>query len=111
MMNPDDKIAWIAALRSGEFKQDEGYLRTDDGFCCLGVLCHLKEVPFDKVKDDISPEYEEYQFTFADGSKFIGSVSEGFCGLELTDQEKLIDLNDTQGKTFAEIADYIEANL
>lgn len=28
---------WIAALRSGEYPQAYGALRTIDGFCCLGV--------------------------------------------------------------------------
>jgi len=29
---------WIAALRSGGYKQGEGCLRDEEGFCCLGVL-------------------------------------------------------------------------
>lgn len=33
---------WVAALRSGEYKQGVGQLRTATGtFCCLGVLCNL----------------------------------------------------------------------
>lgn len=33
--------AWVAALRSGEYKQAQGQLRDGDRFCCLGVLCDL----------------------------------------------------------------------
>ena len=40
-MNPDIKAKWVAALDSGIYKQTTGYLHTSDGFCCLGVLCHL----------------------------------------------------------------------
>lgn len=45
-MNPERKAEWIAALRSGEYRQGSDYLaRTDaDGnmtYCCLGVLCDL----------------------------------------------------------------------
>jgi hypothetical protein len=40
-MNPEIKAQWTAALRSGEYQQSEGKLRTDDGYCCLGVLCDL----------------------------------------------------------------------
>jgi hypothetical protein len=29
----------LADLRSGKYPQDKGYLRTDKGFCCLGVFC------------------------------------------------------------------------
>lgn len=32
---------WVQALRSGDYKQTTGHLRTDEGFCCLGVLCDL----------------------------------------------------------------------
>ncbi len=41
-MNPEIKQLWVAALRSGEYKQAQGNLRTQDNkFCCLGVLCNL----------------------------------------------------------------------
>lgn len=32
---------WTAELRSGNRKQAKGYLRTAEGFCCLGVACDL----------------------------------------------------------------------
>ena len=34
--------AWVKALLSGDYEQDTSYLKTDDGFCCLGVLCNLE---------------------------------------------------------------------
>jgi hypothetical protein len=38
-MNPEIKAQWVADLRSGEFKQGVGTLKSFDGrFCCLGVL-------------------------------------------------------------------------
>lgn len=40
-MNPQIKERWIAALRSGEYKQGYQQLRTENGYCCLGVLCEL----------------------------------------------------------------------
>jgi hypothetical protein len=47
-MDPTDKAKWVAALRSGEFKQGQGALRQDvfshgqgttvgQTYCCLGV--------------------------------------------------------------------------
>lgn len=41
------KKIWVDALRSGEYSQGQHRLRTDDNFCCLGVLCelHSKENP------------------------------------------------------------------
>ena len=45
-MNPFYKKKWIEALRSGNYKQAEGQLRDNDGFCCIGVACDLlKNVP------------------------------------------------------------------
>lgn len=35
------KEEWIAALRSGEFKQGKSRLVSNDGYCCLGVMCEV----------------------------------------------------------------------
>jgi hypothetical protein len=35
------KNKWIAALRSGKYKQGRGRLNGPDGYCCLGVLCEV----------------------------------------------------------------------
>lgn len=41
-MNKEIAKKWVAALRSGEYKQGKGQLRdTENRFCCLGVLCNL----------------------------------------------------------------------
>lgn len=41
-MNQEVKEKWLAALRSGEYKQAGGRLRNaNNQFCCLGVLCDL----------------------------------------------------------------------
>lgn len=45
---------WIAALESGEYKQGQNVLRSDDGFyCCLGVLCELA------VKEGVIKPWDE----------------------------------------------------
>lgn len=42
VMDPAIKRDWVASLRSDEYQQGRGYLRTaDGGWCCLGVLCDL----------------------------------------------------------------------
>ena len=51
-MDPEIRARWVAALRSGEYEQAFNYLRTDDGFCCLGVLCELA------VQDGVIPASE-----------------------------------------------------
>lgn len=44
-LKPEVKEKWLAALRSGEYKQGYEYLhikgKDQDTFCCLGVLCDL----------------------------------------------------------------------
>ena len=32
---------WVETLRSGEYEQTTGSLRSNDKFCCLGVACDL----------------------------------------------------------------------
>lgn len=41
---------WVEALRSGEYNQGRGYLRVENEYCCLGVLCEILDVP--KVKEN-----------------------------------------------------------
>lgn len=40
---PNKKVIekWVTALESGEYDQGRGYLNTNTGLCCLGVLCEL----------------------------------------------------------------------
>ena len=51
-MDPVLKKKWVAALRSGKYKQGKEVLRDGDRYCCLGVLCEVetgakpKKVPF-----------------------------------------------------------------
>lgn len=44
-LKPEVKAEWLAALRSGEYKQCSGALKkisnTETTHCCLGVLCDL----------------------------------------------------------------------
>jgi len=42
-MNKEIKAQWLAALRSGKYKQTTGVLRQDhtNEMCCLGVLCDI----------------------------------------------------------------------
>jgi hypothetical protein len=42
-VNPEVKAKWVAALRSGKYRQGDQHVLNDGkgGFCCLGVLCDL----------------------------------------------------------------------
>ena len=104
-MNPTIKQLWIAALRSGEYKQANGFLYQpnnstyEPAYCCLGVLCVVQGADLSKALSNggirlntkVTPE--EYR-----------------AGMNEHEQETLADIND-RGSDFNAIADYIEQNL
>ena len=40
-MHKNVKEKWIAALRSGKYKQGRNNLNNNGAYCCLGVLCEV----------------------------------------------------------------------
>ena len=108
-MNQAIKTQWIAALRSGEYAQGVGALRTSQGFCCLGVLCDLHSktglgtwnIASYGGSSDILPE-KVAEWAALSQSPWINDAP-------------LVDLNDGingyEQRTFAEIADLIEEYL
>jgi hypothetical protein len=124
-MKPEVKAKWLAALRSGEYKQTTRQLRCDDSFCCLGVLSDLH------AKDTGNGEWEEedgvlyYESEGYAKSDILPYPVVDWSGLTdsspcvrvgITDSKgegskmMLAELND-EGSTFEEIADLIEAQL
>lgn len=137
-MNPEIKAKWVSALRSGEYKQGRGRLRSpQDGFCCLGVLCDLA------VKENVA----EWRAQSPNG-EIIARMGDGDCvwscrtgdysmndvlpygvsrwaGLgdfddlfinkvnidDVPDGQWISYLNDQYGLSFDQLADLIESNL
>lgn len=108
-MNENAK-KWVAALRSGEYRQGRGCLMSAEGYCCLGVACDV----YEKETGRSLPRNI--------GGFFTRAVLEGDFRvvrdwLELNSYDgthsgrgrsSLADANDT-GATFLEIADIIES--
>lgn len=106
-MDQELKAKWTAALRSGEYKQGAGRLRRDTGYCCLGVLGEIMHAT-----------YHSY-------SLFLPRETAAKAGLTRDIENELSDRNDGTGDwalmvdgkpvvqphSFAQIADYIDANL
>ena len=112
----DNAKAWVAALRSGEFKQAKQSLHlkdevAGDSFCCLGVAC--------KMFDDDNPgalrisrnhgtmEYDSWGSILPYAVQQwlgLGDTTGGFD----RGNKSLASQNDS-GKSFAEIADIIES--
>ena len=110
-MNPQIKQKWVDALRSGEYQQGQYCLRTEDKFCCLGVLCDLygkeNNVEWDLVNDD-----GNYEFGYH--SERLPLFVVGWAGVENDNPEicekSLAELNDGV-YTFEQIAYLIEEHL
>jgi hypothetical protein len=98
------KKKWVKALRSGRYRQGIDYLQCGEGNnCCLGVLCRVARVKAE-------PSYCGTKSFDGDESHLTDKLLKKFK-ITAKQQNKLIDMNDSQGKTFKEIADYIEKKL
>lgn len=93
-MDPDLKNKWVEALRSGKYQQGEYRLLGNEGYCCLGVLAKISG----KYED---PELSDRSFLQPERS----------FGLDNLTQNTLSMMNDMSKMSFAEIADWVEANL
>ena len=122
-MNPRIKALWLEALRSKEYPQTKGKLKTEEGYCCLGVLCdlylkeHSKEwKPSDFIEDD---EILSYEIDARENltPESVVKWAELPCdnpGVMFEDRDYVTDLtelNDSLNMNFEEIAAYIENQL
>jgi len=113
---------WVSALRSGEYKQGRLYLKSERGYCCLGVLCDILGVEWaiDDRKIESYTVYEVKDGKDGKDGKIISTLPKeimkkiGWSFSSIKDrlgyvgnQFSLTALNDT-GKSFDEIANVIE---
>lgn len=110
-INKKFKNLWINGLRSGNYTQTQGLLKYENSFCCLGVAC---DVYSRKISKKI-PEWGAYPYEsttkFDSVASFINPLLQQKIGLSKAAMEKLANMNDTENKSFAEIANWIEKNL
>jgi hypothetical protein len=95
LSNTENVKKWVAALRSGKYKQAQFAMHKSDGsHCCLGVARELME---DKSDAD----------AYGAVARWLGIPNEGdlisYGGLD-----KFVQLNDHFNQSFAHIADYVE---
>lgn len=101
-MDASIKKIWIAALRSGKYRQMQGTLKgvecydeqdepTGEAFCCLGVLREISGIQ-----------------QIDTGAQYLDPV---LSGLSEVIQSDLARLNDVKRADFNEIADYIEKEV
>ena len=115
-MEKELKDRWIAALRSGEFRQGRGYLCRYGEYCCLGVLAAITDNLIGlEVNKDVLYIKNSTSFTAV-----LTSDLRNKFGISKNQEEHLIAMNDgapsedgvrQEPLSFEEIADYIENNL
>lgn len=108
MMDAELKAKWVAALRSGEYRQGVGYLNAKDGFCCLGVLCDISGEGQWEADPEV-PECKRYLTDDAWNRATLPTKIEKQQRIS-SHISDLMNMNDG-GKSFTEIADFIQTNL
>jgi hypothetical protein len=121
MLNENAK-KWIAALRSGKYKQGKHVLSAQNGKdCCLGVACklYLQEHPEMEVAERVISLVELKRpipcISYGGETEVLPVAVQNWLGLKNGDggygpceTEALAGLND-EGKSFTRIADIIES--
>ena len=100
---------WVEALRSGEFEQTAGVLAisTRTAHCCLGVLCEVAIK--NGLELSVAVPKLGHSTEFDGCAVFLPDHVAEWAGLMRKGESVLSSMNDA-GKTFAEIADRIEAD-
>lgn len=105
-MDKELKDRWVAALRSGDYTQNKHYLETSCGNCCLGVLCRVAGLhPEPKFSTHLGI------YAFEGSTNNLSKSQLSSLGLALHHSCDLIKMNDKDGLSFSEIADYIETHI
>lgn len=103
-MNRKLKLKWIKALRSGRYKQATSSLRQEGAYCCLGVLANVAGCRW--LADEPILKGKAVGLRSDEGA-YLSPVQ---FDISSRTQKKLAEFND-DGKTFDEIADYIEKRI
>ena len=137
-MNKEIQTLWTAALRSGDYTQGAGVLKTTNGdYCCLGVLCDLAVQagvipPVEEIAESsgrvLGYKYGTETAVLPDAvQEWAGIDSEGIYELDNEEMAErypsvverkdynrktsLINANDSYDKNFSQIADLIEKHF
>lgn len=117
-IDPEIKAKWLAALRSGQYKQGKEYLcrviNNEPSFCCLGVLADVSGLEYHNSdclhlqssyhRNYVIPENED-----ATCEDYLAIGDTSFV-VPYRIQQILAEMNDDEN-TFEEIADVIEKHL
>lgn len=102
---------WLEALRSGKYPQGRRFLKKGGAYCCLGVLQMTVDGKCERYPDDTHGyrALPSQEWLARNGVKFSGWGDCGQIPFLPTLSCSATDANDVKEKSFAEIADAIEA--
>lgn len=118
-MNKKLKKQWARALRSGEYEQGQSELCYIDKegvsrYCCLGVLADIAIDGYWEYDEQDTPE-GDHDVSYSLHSEGMPGTSWDLSsyliklGLPSPIHSMLVKLNDEQGDSFSDIANWIEA--
>lgn len=115
-MNAQIKDQWISALRGTQYGKTTGFLRKNNCYCAIGVLCDLYS------KETKIP----WELNVGTGGRFSicgfwnhapesvltwAGINEDKNPVEYEKYVRIVNLNDHEDMTFALISDYIDQNF
>lgn len=102
---------WVEALRSGKYEQGTRYLKSENKYCCLGVLCEISNISSFISNFYLSELPESYYGSRRDLPYEVGQWGDVKTPLGNIEEFDicLSEINDNEHGTFKEIADYIES--
>ena len=114
-MNKRIKKLWVAALRSGEYKQGRRRLRSNvNTFCCLGVLCNIHAQEHPKIAA-AQKDSEQYMGSYAQLPKAVvrwaGLETSPCTCVRIAGNLNFLAVYNDNGVPFSQIADAIEEQL
>ena len=108
---------WIAALRSGDYRQGICWLKDQNTYCCLGVLCDISGLGVWRDFTDNSPD-SSYE---TENESDFGCLPSKIAKLAGIDTNHIVfykgkpctltELNDQARLNFNQIADLLEDQL
>jgi hypothetical protein len=117
LLNPEVKTEFVAALRSGKYKQGSGRLKEKDCFCVYGVLCDLYLKKHNKrwvfslsrffaIDSSLYPPKEVLEWADLKEDQVLDCVID-----DEQREEDLMSLNDSHFFSFKILADLIQEQL
>lgn len=105
---------WLAALRSGDYRQTKGCLFDDQGYCCLGVACDVFHQDTGQGEWELTDAFilrGESQETYppAEVMEYFGIATYSPTVLFSSSAKKEVAALNDEGYSFEKIANLLEA--